>query len=168
MTAGVRSLAAAALAALIVALIAAAPARAGEGGNGRLPRFAALRADEVNLRAGPGKQYPVEWVFLRRFLPVEVVAEYGQWRKVRDADGSEGWVHESLLTGRRWVMITGAVRTLYRKPARSAAPVLRAEPGVLGRLRACRGDWCRIEIGDRTGWIARGEIWGVYPGETVE
>lgn len=168
MTAGVRSLAAAALAALIVALIAPAAAPAGESGADRLPRFASLRSDEVNLRAGPGKQYPVEWVFLRRSLPVEIVAEYGQWRKVRDVDGSEGWVHESLLSGRRWVMVTGAVRTLYREPARDAAPVLRAEPGVLGRLRACRGDWCRIEIGDRAGWIARGGIWGVYPGETVE
>ncbi len=158
------------VAVLAALLAAAAPAlpRAGTGEGGSLPRFASLRSDEVNLRTGPGKQYPVEWVFLRRALPVEIVAEYGQWRKIRDIDGSEGWVHRSLLSGRRWVMIAGAVRTLRRKPSPDAAPVLRAEPGVLARLVSCRGAWCRIEIGERAGWLPRDQVWGVYPGETVE
>ena len=133
-----------------------------------LPRFASLRAAEVNLRAGPGTQYPIEWVFQRRSLPVEILAEYGQWRKIRDADGSEGWVHKSLLSGRRWVMITGAVRTLRRSPSEAAQSVLRAEPGVLGRLLASDGAWRRVEIAGVKGWLPRGHLWGVLAGETLE
>ncbi len=133
-----------------------------------LPRFASLRSNEVNLRAGPGTQYPVEWVFLRRGLPVEIVAEYGRWRKVRDVDGSLGWVHQSLLSGRRWVMVRGAVQELYQAPAEGAEPVLRVEPGVLGKLLACREEWCRIDVAGHEGWVMRRQLWGVYANETVE
>ena len=134
----------------------------------KVPRFASLRADEVNLRTGPGKQYPVDWVFLRRALPIEIVADYGHWRKIRDLDGSEGWVHKSLLSGERWAMITGDVRTLLRTPAPNTEPVLRAEAGVLGKLLACKGDWCRLEIAGIKGWLQRSNLWGVYADETVE
>ena len=133
-----------------------------------VPRFASLRSDEVNLRAGPGKQYPVDWVFTRRALPVEITADYGQWRKIRDVDGSEGWVHQSLLTARRSVMITREIRTLLREPEAGAAPVARAEPGVIARLLACRGVWCRIEIERHKGWLRRDHLWGVYAGEVIE
>ena len=133
-----------------------------------VPRFASLRSDEVNLRAGPGKQYPVDWVFTRRALPVEITADYGHWRKIRDIDGSEGWAHQSLLSARRWVIITGEIRTLLRAPEPGAAPVARAEPGVIARLLACRGVWCRVEIERYTGWIERGQIWGVYADEVIE
>ena len=133
-----------------------------------VPRFASLRSDEVNLRAGPGKQYPVDWVFTRRALPVEITADYGHWRKIRDIDGSEGWAHQSLLSSRRWVMITGEVRTLLREPKPGAAPVARAEPGVIARLLACQGIWCRIEAEHHKGWLRRGEVWGVYPDEVIE
>ncbi len=133
-----------------------------------LPRFASLRSNEVNLRAGPGTQYPVEWVFLRRDLPVEIVAEYGRWRKVRDVDGSLGWVHQSLLSRRRWVMVRGTVQELYRAPTDGAEPVLRVEPGVLGRLLACREEWCHIDVAGHEGWLMRRQLWGVYANETVE
>ena len=133
-----------------------------------MPRFASLRSDEVNLRAGPGTQYPVEWVFQRRYLPVEIVAEYEQWRRVRDVDGSEGWVHKSLLSGRRSILVTGGVRTLYRRPDAASAPELRAEPGVVGRLVACDGGWCRVEIAGARGWLPRAHLWGVYADEVVE
>ncbi len=134
-----------------------------------LPRFASLGSNEVNLRAGPGTQYPVEWVFLRRDLPVEIVAEYGRWRKVRDVDGSVGWVHQSLFSRRRWVMVRGsAVQELYRAPAEGAELVLRVEPGVLGRLLACREEWCRIDVAGHEGWLMRRQLWGVYANETVE
>ncbi len=133
-----------------------------------VPRFASLRSDEVNLRAGPGKQYPVDWVFTRRALPVEITADYGQWRKIRDVDGSEGWAHQSLLSARRWVIITGEIRTLLHAPEPGAAPVARAEPGVIARLLACRGVWCRVEIERYTGWLERGNLWGVYADEVIE
>ncbi len=154
------------LAALILVTVFTAAAAAQEAAP--VPRFAALRSDEVNLRAGPGKQYPVDWVFTRRALPVEITADYGQWRKIRDVDGSEGWVHQSLLTGRRSVMITGEIRTLVREPEPGAAPVARAEPGVIARLLACRGVWCRIEIERHKGWLRRDHLWGVYAGEVIE
>ena len=133
-----------------------------------LPRFAALRSSEVNLRAGPGTQYPVEWVFLRRSLPVEITAEYGNWRKLRDVDGSEGWVHKSLLTGRRSVLVTGSVRTLRRDPEAASAAVAKLEPGVVARLLACRGGWCRVEADGLKGWLLQAHFWGAYDGETVE
>jgi SH3-like domain-containing protein len=159
-----RRAAAAALLLLGAALVPAAAAREGAP----LPRFASLRSDEVNLRAGPGTQYPVEWVFLRRDLPVEIVAEYGRWRKVRDVDGSEGWMHQSLLSSRRWVMIKGAVRPLYLTPTEGSEAVLRAEPGVLGRLLTCLREWCRVEIAGHKAWLPRRHLWGVYPEEDVE
>ena len=133
-----------------------------------LPRFAALRADEVNLRAGPGTEYPVEWVFLRRALPVEITAEYGQWRKIRDFDGSEGWVHKSLLTPRRSVLVTGAVRTLRNNPTADSQPLARAEPGVIARLLACENGWCEIDAAGHQGWLPVAHLWGVYGGEVVE
>jgi SH3-like domain-containing protein len=133
-----------------------------------LPRFAALRADEVNLRAGPGTEYPAEWVFIRRALPIEITAEYGQWRKIRDFDGSEGWVHKSLLTGRRSVLVTGDVRTLRDSPGPEATAIARAEPGVIGRLLACENGWCEIEASGHKGWLPIAHLWGVYDGESVE
>ncbi len=133
-----------------------------------LPRFASLRSDEVNLRAGPGKQYPVEWVFVRRSLPVEVFAEYGQWRKIRDIDGSVGWVHSSLLSAARTVIVADTTRTLRHGPADEARPLLRAEAGVLGKLLACEVAWCRVEIAGEKGWMPRRHLWGVYSDETVK
>jgi SH3-like domain-containing protein len=155
---------AAALVVLLAVVIGSSAASAGAP----LPRFAALRAGEVNLRAGPGTEYPVEWVFMRRALPIEITAEYGQWRKIRDYDGSEGWVHKSLLTGRRSVLVTGAVRTLRDNPGPDATAIARAEPGVIGRLLACDGGWCEIEASGHKGWLPITHLWGVYNGEVVE
>ncbi len=152
---------------LTALLILAGPDLAAQT-DANLPRFAALRSSEVNLRAGPGVQYPVEWVFLRRSLPIEITAEYGHWRKVRDVDGSEGWVHKSLLTGRRSILVIGAVRTLRRDPDGASATVARAEAGVVGSLLACADGWCQIEIEGRKGWLPAAQLWGVYEGETVE
>lgn len=133
-----------------------------------LPRFVALDADEINLRTGPGTRYPIAWVFVREGLPVEVVGEFGLWRRIRDFDGVEGWAHKSLLSGRRTALIVGEVRTLRREPDASAPPVLYAEPMVQGRLLACRPGWCRMRIAGLEGWIRRAFIWGVYPSETFE
>ncbi len=133
-----------------------------------LPRFVALDADEVNLRTGPGTRYPIAWVFVREGLPVEVVGEFGLWRRIRDFDGVEGWAHKSLLTGRRTALVVGEVRTLRREPDESSPPVLYAEPMVQGRLLACRPAWCRLRIAGLEGWIRRAFIWGVFPDETFE
>ena len=134
----------------------------------RAPRFESLRWDKVNLRAGPGDQYPIEWVLTRKGMPVEVLDRFDVWRKVRDWQGSVGWVHERMLVGNRTVIVTGVEHTLHADPSETAKPVARAEPGVVGRLLACRGGWCRIEAQGLKGWIERGAIFGVTVDEVLE
>ncbi|MEX2649750.1 MAG: SH3 domain-containing protein [Alphaproteobacteria bacterium] len=133
-----------------------------------VPRFASLKSDEVNLRAGPGKSYPVEWVLLRRAWPVEVIAEYEQWRRVRDIDGTLGWVHQTMLSGERTAVVQDGIQTLFAAPDAGAAPVLRVEAGVIGALLACAPDWCRLEVQGVRGWIERVHLFGVLPGETFD
>jgi len=131
------------------------------------PYFAALHADKVNLRAGPGDRYPIEWVYVRRDWPVEVIAHFDHWRRVRDWEGTQGWVHEKMITAQREVIITGGVRVLRQSPDPAAQPVARAEPGVMAKLAECRGEWCRITAGEISGWVQRADVWGVYPNEAI-
>jgi len=135
-----------------------------------LPRFVSLRADEVNMRTGPGVQYPVEWVYRRRQLPMEVIAEYGTWRKVRDWQGTQGWIHQSMLTGKRTFVITSTVRNVRRKPDSNSATEARAEAGAIGEIKSCgKGEgWCQIEIGRYDGWLRRVDFWGAYENEKIE
>jgi len=132
-----------------------------------LPRFVSLAAERVNVRFGPGKQYPVNWMFARKGLPVEIIEEFDTWRKIRDHDGEEGWIHASLLSSRRTIMVIGEVRAVRRTPSTDAREVLRAEPGVIGTLFDCEETWCRVEIEGRRGWLQRSEFWGTRPGEIV-
>jgi SH3-like domain-containing protein len=135
-----------------------------------LPRYVSLRAKEVNLRTGPGVRYPVDWVYRRRQLPVEVIAEFGTWRKVRDGQGTEGWVHQSLLSSQRTFTVTGQTRTVRNRADSKSAPVARAEIGVIGQLLQCPDGtgWCKVEVGGHVGWLRRVEFWGTYPRETVK
>lgn len=133
-----------------------------------IPRFVSLRSDEVNLRTGPGTMYPVEWVYVRRGLPVEVVAEFDVWRRIRDWQNTVGWVHQSMLDGKRTALIIGSDGNLLRDPADSAPPVARLAPGVIARLLECDGLWCRIEAEGHRGWLKRDEFWGSYPREAIE
>ena len=132
-----------------------------------VPRFVSLRADEVNLRSGPGERYPIDWVLTRKGLPVEIVQEFDVWRKIRDSQGSVGWVHQRMVTGARTIIVTGEVRTLRADPDPASPGVARAEPGVVARLLECRGAWCRVEANDFKGWLRRSEVWGVYADEVV-
>jgi len=150
-------------AALVLGAVTSAAAAADE----KMPHFASLRVDRVNLRTGPGQRYPIEWVYERKGLPVEVTATFDVWRKVRDSDGTEGWVHERMLTAQRDVVVKGGLRTLRSDPDPKSAPEARAEPGVIARLLECRNAWCRIDAHGTKGWIPRDEIWGVLPDETV-
>lgn len=133
-----------------------------------IPRYVTVRSEPVNVRAGPGTRYPIEWVFQRAGLPVEVVSEFDTWRKIRDVDGTEGWVHQSTLSGRRGVVVIGQVRSLRREPKDGADAVARLEPGVIGRLDTCRGTWCEIEVSGFEGWINRAHIWGVRVDEALD
>lgn len=152
-------------------LVAAAPpALAQSRGTDALPipRYVSLRSEEVNIRTGPGVQYPIEWVFSRRHMPVEVVEQFEHWRKIRDVEGTEGWVHQSMLSGKRYGLVTGEVRALRRKPEQGAPDAARLEPGVIAQILECQGAFCRLEAAGIKGWLARSEFWGVYPNEPVK
>ena len=149
------------LAVLLVWLPAAQARELGASGL-PLPRFVSLAADEVNLRTGPGFRFPIAWVFVREAMPVEVIGEFDDWRRVRDHDGAEGWVHKALLSGERTVLVTGGERGLHREPRGDAPLVARAEAGVQGELRLCRAEWCEVVLADIRGWMPRGHLWGVY------
>lgn len=147
--------------------LAQAPSQPGRTTGLPLPRFVSLDADPVNVRFGPGRQYPINWVFAREGLPVLIVAEFDNWRKIRDHEGKEGWIHASLLSSLRTFMVSGQIRELRRTAGADARIVLRAEPGVIGELLDCEGDWCHVEIEGRRGWILRSEVWGVLPDEVI-
>lgn len=133
-----------------------------------LPRFVALAADRVNLRTGPGARYPIAWVYLRLGLPVEVVAEYQHYREVRDSDGTEGWVQEDLITGRRMALVTGrGPHPLLDEPDARSRILARVEPGVIGHLLKCRAAYCKLDIKGYRGYLPRDDLFGVLPGEDV-
>jgi SH3-like domain-containing protein len=168
-----RRLALAALAALALPGVGAAAGPA-EGARGPvtnlpLPRFVSMRAETANVRRGPSLDQRVDWEFVRRGLPLEITAEYGQWRRVRDAEGAGGWVHHSLLSGVRTALVQGtAPVALHAEPSEASAVRAMVEPGVVGRLEACGGAWCEIAAGGVEGWLPRAVLWGVGPDETIE
>ncbi len=125
-----------------------------------------LRSGKVHLRAGPGMQYPIDWVYLRRGLPVEIVQQFEEWRRVRDWQQTEGWTHVTNLAGERTVLVVGGGERLLRERGSDRANVVaRAEPGVILRLQKCDSQWCQVEKDDYRGWIKRAEVWGVPPDE---
>ena len=140
-----------------------------------VPRFVTVAASEANLRAGPGRRYPILWVLVRPQIPMEVVREFDVWRLVRDWDGAEGWIHQSLLTGRRTIRVADPQGVdLRARPSGESRLVARVEGGVMGRLVACpavggaAGPWCLAEVAGRRGWLPRAGLWGVYAEEIVE
>lgn len=162
---------------LAVGSVAGVPAAASEGHRRDkslqttglpLPRFVTLRSNQVNVRSGPAPRYPIEWVFVRKDMPVEITQEFDTWRRIRDWEGSEGWVHQSMLSGKRSLVVTGETRTLRAEPHPDASPVARAQPGVMGWLLKCNGPWCQVDLKGYKGWIQRTEFWGAYPDETVQ
>jgi SH3-like domain-containing protein len=134
-----------------------------------LPRFASLDSSEINLRRGPGKDYEILWVYQRRGLPVEIIQEFDTWRRIRDRDGTVGWVQQNLLSGKRTALIIDEPRTIRAEPSGGAAPVAVLEPGVVARITECQGNnWCRLEIQRYRGWLRRDEFFGTYPDEAFE
>lgn len=157
---------------LAPAPVEAPPAEHGKGSNSGLPlpRFAALRSDDVNFRSGPGTRYPIDWVYKRRDLPVEIEREFDLWRLVRDPLGNKGWVNQATLTGRRTAIVAGAERVLRQAANDTAGPVAKLQVGVILRLRACEAgsEWCQAQVADYRGYIRRSEIWGVTTDEVIQ
>lgn len=142
-----------------------------------IPRFVSLRSDRVNLRSGPGTDYPTGWVYRRAGLPLEVIKEFEGWRQIRDADGVEGWVLQSFLSGRRTGLVLPWERNaekktpiapIYASDSASSSVIANVEAGVIADLHTCDGRWCRISIGDYRGYIEQKKLWGVYDGETIK
>lgn len=133
-----------------------------------IPRFASLKSDEVNVRTGPGSRYPIDWVFKRKGMPVEIVAEFENWRKIRDWQGAGGWVYQGLLTGKRSFIVPSKPASLYKTPSNTAEITARLDPEVIGEIRSCTGDWCRVRVpGGVSGWLERTQIWGIYKSEPI-
>jgi SH3-like domain-containing protein len=134
-----------------------------------IPRFVTLKSEEVNVRTGPGTRYPIAWVYHRAGMPVEVIEEYDLWRKIRDVEGTTGWVHKTMIDGKRNVMIRGKEAHVLRiDPEAGAKPMLKAEPMVTAKLMECQLEWCRIQVSGRKGWLEKKYLWGVYDQEVFE
>lgn len=138
-----------------------------------LPRFVSLKSDRVNVRVGPSQDHAIAWIFKRQGLPVEIIAEFENWRQIRDSDGAEGWVIQSLLSGRRTVLVapwsenSAETIPLRKKPGETASLVARLEQKVLANLLECNNRWCRIGVQDVEGWLPQDLLWGVNPNETL-
>ncbi|WP_290544095.1 SH3 domain-containing protein [Aestuariivirga sp.] len=136
-----------------------------------IPRFVSLKAEKVNVRRGPSSDHPVAWVFQRKGLPVEIVAEFENWRRVRDSDGEEGWILQNMLAGRRTAEIApwkkGQNVTLLQSPRNGAGMVAKVGSGVVAEVENCDGDWCELSAGGYSGFVEQTQLWGVYPGEKV-
>jgi len=133
-----------------------------------LPRFVSLKAAEANMRRGPSLTHKIDWVLTRRGMPLEVIAEYGHWRRVRDKDGAVGWVHYSLLSGTRSVIVEKDLVGLRARPEADAMTKAYLEAGVVASLGECDPDWCRIAADGYKGWVEKTAIWGVAPDEVRE
>ena len=140
-----------------------------------LPRFVSIKSERVNMRVGPGKEFKVEWMYLKKGLPMEIIQEFDNWRKVRDPEGNEGWILHSLLSGNRTVIIAPwnsdkKEKLVDMKTDQGAASSLRAqiEPGVVADVEECSIDWCRLEASGNAGFVEKNALWGVYPDEIIE
>ena len=152
-----------------------------------LPRFVSLKSGRVNMRVGPGRDYKVQWLYVRKGLPVEIIREFGNWRKVRDPNGNEGWVLHSLLSGKRVSIITPwdapkpdekktaptPVTNMHASPTQNSAVIAKIEAGTLGAVEECENEWCKLQVrtpdsGTISGYVSQSLLWGVYPDETIE
>lgn len=130
-----------------------------------IPRYVSLKGDEGNVRRGPSLSHRIDWVFRHSGMPLRVVGEFGQWRRVEDRDGAGGWVHFRLLSGVRTAIIQQDMVELRSRPDLNAGVIARAEGGAIVRLGECQPDWCRISGSGAKGWVSKSAIWGVDPGE---
>ena len=143
-----------------------------------IPRFVSLKSDRVNLRQGPGTEYPTAWVFRRAGLPVEVLKEFESWRQVRDAEGTTGWVSGTMLSSRRTaVILPWEVRPGQSEPvlavlrdddSEGSKAIAQVEAGVLASIISCDGRWCRVSVGGFRGYIEQTKLWGAYPSEVIK
>lgn len=133
-----------------------------------MPRFVSLKANEANVRRGPSLTHRIDWVFTRRDMPLQVVAEYGHWRRVIDRDGMGGWVHYAMLSGTRTVIIDTDMEPLYARPDDKSPKDALLQAGVIARVDSCQKDWCRLSAGGYRGWAPKTAFWGVGADEIID
>ncbi len=132
-----------------------------------LPRFISLGKSKVYVRAGPGSRFPIKWEYQKKSLPVEVILEFEHWRKIKDYEGEEGWIHKSLLSGRRSVLVRGSENIpVYNKVG--GRLIAYFAPDVVASVDECEVDWCRLSSAGYKGWVEKKSLWGVYPKELIE
>ncbi|MFM9863887.1 MAG: SH3 domain-containing protein [Micropepsaceae bacterium] len=132
-----------------------------------VPRWVTIKAQRVNVRRGPSLEDNLLWTYVRPGLPVEIIAEYDSWRRIRDVEGQTGWVKSVMLDGRRRVMFTGRVNTaILRAPDGEADAVALAAPGLIAELAGCEGEWCEVSTRGYDGFVTRDRLWGVWPTDT--
>jgi SH3-like domain-containing protein len=130
-----------------------------------IPRFVSLKGNEGNARRGPGLTHRIDWVFTREGMPLKITAEYEHWRRVEDADGAGGWIHYSLLSGVRSVLIMQDMAQAFSQPDAQADVLFQSELGVIGKLVQCLPNWCRVSVDGEKGWVSKDALWGVTPAE---
>ena len=137
-----------------------------------IPRFVSLKPSDTPMREGPSKDHRIKWVFKREGLPVEVIGEHEQWRRVRDSESTDGWVYFGRLSNRRTVIVTAGKerpeRDLFARDSDSAAIVARLQPGVIANVESCTPGWCKVTVGDYAGFLRKDAVWGVYADERVK
>ena len=132
-----------------------------------VPRFVTLKSNEVNMRVGPGREYPLSWVYKQKNLPLKVIAEFDTWRKVIDHEGTIGWVHSQLVGLKRYALIQSRLTKLHRKPDSTSTVLAVADKGVLLELQICEPQWCRVASDSLRAYVRRDDIWGVLETETL-
>lgn len=132
-----------------------------------LPYWASISAGQALMRTGPDRSYPALWLYKRRDLPIRVLQVVGPWRRVQEQDGSAGWMLATLLAARRTAVVTTNIQPIRAEPNATARTLWEAEPGVVGRISKCDGRFCRIQIGEKVGFIAQTGIWGTDPVEQL-
>jgi SH3-like domain-containing protein len=157
-----------ALALAAVLPLAASAQERGPVTNLPLPRFVSMKAAEGYARRGPSRTHRIDWIFKRRDTPLEITAEHGHWRRVRDRDGAGGWMHYSLLSGVRTVLVEQDMLQMRMHPDPKSLVVAQMEAGVIARVSECARDWCDLEVAGHDGWVPKSAIWGVAPDEVLD
>ncbi|XDZ65549.1 SH3 domain-containing protein [Alphaproteobacteria bacterium LSUCC0684] len=138
------------------------------GSNLEIPRFVTLKSNKVNMRSGPGREYPILWEYKRRGLPLKVIAEFDTWRKVTDHEGATGWMHVGTLSIKRIALVEDTTAKIHASAEDSAQVMAVAERGVLLEIEQCQPNWCKVASRDVKGWISRTSIWGVLENEILD
>ena len=130
-----------------------------------IPRYVSAKSNKMNVRRGPGTDYKIDWIYMQKGNPFLITAEFGPWRKIEDFEGEGGWVHYSLISGSRYIIVLDQELLLKRKPKKNSLNIAQLNRGVVARLLSAKSDWCEIEVGKYRGWVTTESIWGLEKNE---